>query len=168
MAYVTAVTNRTAASFWNVADWARVYGNSQLVSALAEIELGSPIAFTSLTAPTITTIPAVADFNLFLANIENIRVAVVGESIPGTLIAIKDDWEAGPDKTSLSYGHANLWESTLDAIWSYYNGASLPVCPILSSDLTITTGNTYIVVDCLDANGFNITIQDGATLAIIP
>jgi hypothetical protein len=168
MSYVTAVTNKTAASYWNVADWVRVYGNSQLVNSLAEIMLDTPIVFNTLTAPTITTIPVVTDFNTFLANIERTRVAVAGESIAGTTTEIKDDYEAGPNKQAPNYVDANLWESTIDAIWEHFNGPDLDVDLVLSADLTVTTGMTLIIVDSLDANGFNITVEDGATLAIIP
>jgi hypothetical protein len=176
MAYVTPVTDRSASdiaarnskAFWNVSDFTRVYGNSQLVNSLAAIMLDTGIQFDVLTTPAITTIPNVTDFNTFLANIERVRLAVGVFAIPGALIAIKYNWEAGTDKLSPTYSHANLWESTLDAIWEFYGGPDLDVCPTLTADLTITTGNQEIYVDCLDANGFNITIQDGATLAIIP
>jgi hypothetical protein len=168
MAYVTAVTNKTAASYFNVADWTRIYGNSQLVNSLAEIMLDTPIDFDILTAPTITTIPSVTDFNAFLANIERTRIACAGESIPGTGTEIKDDYEAGPNKQAPNYVDANRWESTIDAIWEHFNGPDLDVDLVLSADLTVTTGTTLIIVDSLNANGFNITIEDGATLAIIP
>jgi hypothetical protein len=163
----TDITNRTSKAFLNIADWSRVYNNSQLVNSLAAIMLDTPIAFTLITAPTITSIPNVTDLNTLTGNIETLRVAVSSESITGTTQAIKDDWEAGHDKPSPTYVHVNLWESTLDAIWEYYGGPDLDVDRVLSADLTVTTGTTLIIVDSLDANGFNITIEDGATLAII-
>jgi hypothetical protein len=110
----------------------------------------------------------VTDLNTLTGNIETLRAAVAGESIAGTTQAIKDDWEAGHDKQAPNYVNVNLWESTLDAIWSHFGGPALVVDRVLSADLTVTTGTTLIIVDSLDANGFNITIEDGATLAIIP
>jgi len=174
MAYVTAVTDRDAAdivarnskAFWNVADWTRVYNNTLLVYSLIEAH-GSIFTPTLLSSPVITTIPSVTDFNLFLANIENIRAAVSGEPISGISIAIKTDWIAGPGQPAPKYSDANLWESTLDAIWNYYGGPSLPVCPTLAADLTITTGNQGVYVDCIDAANFDIDLQGTANLYII-
>jgi hypothetical protein len=175
VAYTTPVTDRalsdiqtpTSKGHWNVDDFERVYGNSQLVSSLAAIMLDTTIAFDTLTAPTITTIPAVADFNTFLANIENVRVAVDGESIPGTSVSIKDDYSAGPGEDAPDYTDANLWELVIDVIWVYFNGPSLDICPTLTADLTITNGNQEIYVDCLDTNGFNVDLQGSAKLYII-
>jgi hypothetical protein len=175
MAYVTPITDRSQAdiiaqnskAYWNVADFERVYRNSQLANALAEIELDTPIDFDILTAPTITTIPAVVDFNTFLANIERLRLAVVGESIPGTETEIKDDYIAGTGQDAPDYHDANLWESTIDAIWEHFNGPDLEVCPTLTADLTVTTGNNQIYVDCLDMANFDVDLQGTANLYII-
>lgn len=176
MAYVTAVTDRalsdittpTSKGYWNVADWVRVYGNSQLVRNLAATMLATSIRFDILsTVPTITTIPSVTDFNTFLANIERTRLAVVSVPIPGTTTEIKDDYLAGSGQESPDWVDANLWESTLNAIWNHYNGGSLDVCPSLAANLTVTNGTTVIYVDCLDANGFDITIESTGHLSII-
>ena len=175
MAYVTAITDRvlsdittpTSKGYWNIADWTRVYGNSQLVNSLAAIMLDTPIVFNTLTAPTITTIPSVTDFNTFLANIERLRLAVAGESIVGTGTEIKDDYTAGTGYESPDYVDANLWESTLDAIWNHYNGPTLDECPILSTDLTILTGAQEIYIDCLDMADYNADLQGTANLYII-
>lgn len=176
MAYVTPVitdrtatdiANKTSKAYWNVADWIRVYGNSEVTNSLTEIMLNTPIQFDLLTAPTTTTIPTVADFNTFLANIERTRVAVQSESIPGTGSEIKDDWAAGASESAPTYINANLWESTIDAIWNHWNGGDLEVCPTLTADLTITTGNREIYIDCLDAADFNIDLQGTAQLFII-
>jgi hypothetical protein len=180
MSYITPVTDRTALdiatltskAFWNVADWERVYGNSQLINSLASIMIDENIAFDILTTPTITTIPVVEDFNTFLANIERIRVAAnsvfpVGVYIPGTSTEIKDDYEAGPQGASPKYTDTNLWESTLDAIWDYYNGDTLLACPTLAADLTVLTGTNAIYIDCIDAANFDIDIQGTGNLYII-
>ena len=175
MAYVTAIfdrtatdiTNKTSKAYFNVADWERVYGNSQVTSSLAEIMLDTAIDFDLLAAPTVTTVPNVTDFNMFLTNIETLRAAVQSESIPGTGSAIKTDWVAGASEPSPSYINANLWESTIDAIWNYWDGGDLEVCPTLAADLTVTTGNRKIYVDCLDCADFNVDLQGTAQLFII-
>jgi hypothetical protein len=163
----TDITNRTSKAFMNVATWARIYSNSQLVNSLAAVSLDTPIAFTLITAPTIASIPNVTDLNTLTGNIETLRAAVAGESIAGTTQAIKDDWEAGHDKQAPNYVNVNLWESTLDAIWSHFGGPALTVNRVLSADLTVTTGTTLIIVDSLDAANYNIDLQGTANLAII-
>jgi hypothetical protein len=173
MAYVTPVTDRTSAdiaarnskAFMNVADWSRIYSNSQLVNSLAAIMLDTGIVFNILSTPTITTIPNVTDLNTLTGNIERVRVAVI--AVLPTLTEIKDDYEAGPDKTAPKYTDVNLWESVLDAVWVYYDGPDLDVCPTLSADLTVATGTNHIVVDCIDAANFNIDIQGTGNLYII-
>jgi hypothetical protein len=171
MSYTTAVTdrtatdiaNRTSKAFMNIATWARIYENSRLARDLAAIMLGTPIAFTTIAAPTITSIPTALDLFALTSNIEILRLA---SGVSGTT-AIFYNWVAGPDQLAPSYVHVNQWESTIDAIWTYYGGPALDVNKVLSADLVVTTGTKYIVVDSLDANGYNITVQDGATLAII-
>lgn len=175
MSYVTPVTDRTYAdlvalnskAYMNVVDWARIYGNSRLVNSLAAIELATGIQFNILSIPTTTTIPSATDVNTLAGNIERARLAVVGESIPGTSTEIKDDYIAGAGEMAPKYTDVNLWESTLDAIWEYYNGPDLDVCPTLSADLTILTGAQEIYVDCINPGNFEIIIQGTGELHII-
>jgi hypothetical protein len=173
MAYVTPVTDRTSAdiaarnskAFMNVVDWTRIYNNSQLVNSLAAIMLGTGITFDVIALPTITTIPSVTNLNLLTGNIERIRVAVA--AVLPSLTEIKDDYIAGAGEVAPRYTDVNLWESTLDAVWVYYDGPDLDVCPTLSADLTVATGTNHIVVDCIDAANFNIDIQGTGNLYII-
>jgi hypothetical protein len=170
MSYVTPVTNRTQAApgYWNVADWTRVYGNSNIVRNLTAIMLDTPIAFNFLSLSlSITSFPQMSDFNTMLGNIEAVRLAVAGESIPGTETEIKDDWIAGLKNTQWDWEDVNLWESTLDVIWQYYGGPDLEVCPTLTEDLTITDGNHVIYIDCLNMDGYNVTLEGSAQLYII-
>lgn len=177
MAYTTPVTDRTAAdiaaknpkAYFNVADWTRVYDNSQLVNSLAAVMLDQQITFNTLTAPTIATIPSVIDFNILVGNIEFLRAYFNNEvpNVAGTLVSIKDDWEAGFNKDAPDYVDANLWESTLDAIWDYYSGDSLQVCPTLTGNLTVLTGASAIYVDCLDTANYIVDLQGTAILHII-
>jgi hypothetical protein len=173
MSYTTAITNRTATditnrtskAYFNVADWNRIYNNAQLVNALATIKLNQAILFTTLSEPTISTIPSITNFNALLANIERVRLAMVG-LIP-SLIEIKNDWIAGVNQSVFNYTHVNQWESALDSVWVYWGGPGLPVCPILSSNLTVATGNSAIYVDCLDTADYNIDLQGTGKLYII-
>jgi hypothetical protein len=176
MSYTTPVTDRTALDIanrttkghWNVADWERVYNNSQLVNSLVAIMLAEAIQFDTLTVPTITTIPSATDFNIFLANIERTRTVFIDsetDTHPGTQTEIKDDYIAGPQGTSPKYTDANLWESTLDAIWNYYDGALIPVCPTLTNNET--PSSSYVAIDCLDMADFNMDLGNLINLIII-
>lgn len=174
MSYITAITDRTAAdiaalnskAYINIADWSRIYGNSRLTSLLAAILRDEVILFDVVTMPAVSDNPQTAGgkLNTILANIERLRLAVADEAIAGALVEIKDDWELGPDKESPKYTHANIWESTVDAIWEFYGGPALEVCPTLSADLTLIAD--YIVVDCIDTNGHTLD-TNGHTLYII-
>lgn len=125
MAYVTPVldrqlsdiTGRTAKAFINVADWERIYGNAQEVNALVVSTFGKAVAFDTLTAPTIDTIPTVAEFNVLLANIERIRLNSNLPAITG-LVEIKYDWIAGSNEDSPDYLTANSWEQVLDIVYN--------------------------------------------------
>jgi hypothetical protein len=170
MTYTTAISDRvlsdittpTAKGYMNVLDWVRIYENSKLVNSLAAIMLATPIVFTYITAPTTSTIAGTyALFNALLINIELIRLAVVALSIAGTSTVIESDIQ------SFDYVDVNLWESTLDAIWNYYDGPALEVCPTLTGNLTVTTGNNAIYVDCLDMADYNVDLQGTANLYII-
>jgi hypothetical protein len=173
MAYITPVTDRTAAdliaknskAYWNVADWERVYHNFILVKTFVELVMPTTVAITELGAPNSAVVTQVSEFNFFLENIENLRLAVESESIPGTAIAIKDDYVAGPTAKAPDYRDANRWESTIDAIWEHFDGPDVDVCPSLSGNLVLTT--QYIVIDCIDTNGHTITINSGGSLHII-
>lgn len=167
MSYVTPVTNHTASSYFNVADWNRIYNNAQLMCSLAEIKLGSPIVFTSVVAQTITTNPTtiLLSIGTLLTNIDNARAAMA--ALLPALTTVKHDWLAGMGNVAPNYTHVNQWESTIDAIWDYWSGDNLPVCPSLSTDLTIPTATTAIYVDCIDVNGYNIEVQGTGILYII-
>lgn len=169
MSYTTAKTNWIASDYFNVVDWNRIYNNSHLASALAAILRAETIVFDVVAMPAISDNPQTAGgkLNTILANIERLRLAVADEAIAGALLEIKDDWELGPDKAVPNYNHANLWESTIDAIWEYFDGPSLDICPTLTADLTIPTGTQYIVVDCIDPDTFEIIIEGTGELFVI-
>lgn len=168
--YVTPITDRaatdvdatpTSKGYFNVADWTRIYGNAKLTVSLAAIMLPASLPWTTITAPTITSFPTVTDFDALLLSIETMRAAV---AIPAAAVAIKDDYIAGVNEEAPDYNDVNLWESTIDAIWLYYDGDLIEVCPSLSADLTLTTD--YIVIDCIDTNGHTLD-TNGHTLYII-
>ena len=173
MGYTTPVIDRTNAdiiarnskAFMNVADWTRIYRNAQLASSLSAIELDEIITFDILPTPTITYIPRVSFLNTLLANIERTRLAM--SSLIPTLTEIKDDWEGGAHKVSPNYQYVNLWEKTIDVIWDHWNGDSLEVCPNLSADVVVSSGQTKIYVDCVNTNGHSITVDPGGVMHVI-
>jgi hypothetical protein len=174
MAYTTPVTDRaqsdidtpTSKEYFNVSDWTRVHDNAKVTTALAEIETGAPIPFTTQAAPTVTTIPNVVNFNTLLTSIETMRLAVLAD-IPSLTTSIKDDWGEGVGVPVFNFEDVNLWEQTLDAAWVYYDGASLEVCPTLTADLTILTGASVVYVDCLNTDTYKVYLEGTAKLYII-
>ncbi len=175
MSYTTPVTDRTYAdiaarnskAYMNAADWQRIKNNEQVTRNLSEILLSISVSATLIADVTTASIPTVSTVNALLTNIENLRLAVAGESITGTSTEIKDDWAAGLSGTSPTFADVNLWESTIHAIWTYINGAIYDNCPTLTVNLTVTTGNQEIYIDCLDAADYNIDLQGTAKLYII-
>lgn len=175
MSYTTPVTDRTYAdiaarnskAFFNVADWTRIKGNEYITRSLAEILLSISVSTTPIADVTTVTIPTASNVNPLLTNIENLRLAVAGLSIAGTSTEIKDDWATGMSAASPTFADVNLWESTLHAIWTYINGAIYDNCPTLTVNLTVTTGNRQIYIDCLDTGNYTVDLQGTATLYII-
>ncbi len=175
MSYTTPVTDRTYAdiaarnskAFFNVADWTRIKGNEYITRSLAEILLSISVSTTPIADVTTVTIPTASNINPLLTNIENLRLAVAGLSIAGTSTEIKDDWATGMAVASPTFSDVNLWESTLHAIWTYINGAIYDNCPTLTVNLTVTTGNRQIYIDCLDTANYTVDLQGTATLYII-
>lgn len=158
------ITNRTSKGFFNIADWIRIFNNARLAIDVANINGGESFSWDHIAEPTITSIPSVTDFNTLL---ENIELARQGLASPLAPTAIKYDWEAGVNKDTFKYTHVNTWERIIDVLWVAYNGAAVTVCPTLSADLTITTGNQGVYIDCIDCANFNIDLQDTANLYII-
>ena len=167
MGYDTPVTNRTASSFFNVADWTRIYRNAQLATGLSAFELETTIDFNEVTDPTDTDIASVDDFNTLLANIERLRLAVAGESISGADIEVKDDWIAGVGQPMFNYANVNYWETLIDLIWDHFNGDAVSECPTLTADLTVLTGERYLYVDCLNVDTYLLRVQGTGEIHII-
>lgn len=176
MSYVTAITDRvlsdvttpTSKGYMNVADWSRIYGNSRLAHDLAEINIAlDPIAFTPLTTPTTATVPTITEFNAFLTNIETLRLATqnyVGATI---YTAIKDDYVGGPGSKAPNYVDVNYWESVIDAIWTYFAGPSLEVCPTITTNITVADGVNKIYIDCVDITTGSFDIQGTSSNLVI-
>ena len=106
------VEDETSKAHFNVADWTRVYENSEYVTELVNILNCAGIVFDDLAYPTITTIPTIAEFNAMLANIERLRLACGMDG----LTAIKDDWKEGTASDAPDYLNANEWERVIDII----------------------------------------------------
>jgi hypothetical protein len=172
MSYITPVTDRTqvdivaqnSKAYFNIVDWQRIYNNARLMIDVCNVIGNESLGWDIITEPTMNTIPSVTDFNTLLENIELARQAV---NLAATPSAIKYDWGAGIEKRSPKFTDVNLWEIVIDAIWNHFNGGSISICPTLSSDLTVTTGNNAIYIDCLDCANFNVDLQGTANLYII-
>ena len=109
---ITDIINKTDKSFFNVADWIRINGNTTYVRALMFVLRGINIDYTELDTPSITTIPTVAEFNVFIQNIENIRLAIGLPAIAG-IVDLKTDYEAVENSEVPDYTDANAWEQNL-------------------------------------------------------
>jgi hypothetical protein len=125
------ITNKTSKGFFNVADWVRINGNTQIVNALINVLKSLNITFDTLTPPTIATIPNIDDVNDFVDNIERIRAAS-GVPLATGLVALKNDYTSGgitPDYTTV-----NDWERDLDLLRSYLIKAAYftPYCGVPS------------------------------------
>lgn len=113
---LTDVQTRTSKGLFNVADWNRIYGNTQYVSNDLLTLVGLIVIAPTIATPTTSSIPQVADFNSVLACIEAMRVqmttyyAAVISAIT-TLTYIAGAGEKAPD-----YLAVNQWEYCLDQI----------------------------------------------------
>lgn len=171
--YTTPVTDRTSAdivaknskAYFNVADWTRIYRNAQITNSLVEIFIGSPLLFLTVQDPTILSIPFNQTFNALLTHIETFRTA------SPLLEAVAPDeifhaWQSGPGQLSPKYTDVNLWETTIDAVWTYLNGSSYPSCPTLSADLVLLTATSAIYIGCIDEGAYDIDLQGTSKLFI--
>jgi hypothetical protein len=103
------VKNRTAKGYFNVADWRRVYQNSQLLRILLGL-IAYPARFYELPEPTLTDLPTAERLNTLLGNIQRIREASVLPAACG-ITDIKTDWKAGASSSAPNYTDANAWEA---------------------------------------------------------
>ena len=120
MSYVTPITNHTASSYWNLADWTRINNNAIAVKALADTYLGVTIPRVSVSTPSAYSWPVLADLNNFIKNIDDIRAAFVTASItiPGVVI-LRHAYTKGPNGLSPSYIDWNKWENDLKLMYDY-------------------------------------------------
>lgn len=129
MSYTTPIFDRTAAdliarnskAFFNVADWDRIEDNVIAVRDELIFDFGISIVLTGTTsAPAITSIPDVDDFNRLLENLEQVRQAA--ESVLPTLTItngfyeVAHDWVAGVAQNAPDYIDVNHWEEVISII----------------------------------------------------
>lgn len=108
----TDIVNRTSKAFLNVADWLRIYGNTEQAQALAQVMLATAVTLTDLSAPAITSFPAAAEINTLIENIDLIRQAIAAPTSIG-IVALDHDYEAGSGATVPTYVEVNAWENDL-------------------------------------------------------
>ena len=152
MSYTTPVTDRTAAdvaakntkAYFNVADWTRIYDNTQLLSTLLAA-IGQPSTFTTIGYATVTTIPSVTDFNTLIGNIKNAQAIVEAFLISPTGLAIlKSDWTAGVGQPTFNYVHVNSWEQNISILYQFINTLAVlrkPRSGITTSGVGLTRNN---------------------------
>jgi hypothetical protein len=111
----TDIAAKTAKAFFNVADWARIYGNAQVAKVLIETLNAVEITFTAIAEPTIASMARASAINTLCANIENIRAGTSLPEIVG-IIDLKTDWGTGPTSAAPYYITVNQWEAMIDAL----------------------------------------------------
>jgi hypothetical protein len=109
------VAQRLPKGFFNIADWLRIHGNTEQVQAVVNVMLSLSIPVTALTPPTITTIPAVAEINAFIENIERLRAAACLPTATGA-VALKYDYKGGNSADAPDFNAVNAWERDLELI----------------------------------------------------
>ncbi len=128
--WVTPITDRSAAdildrtskAFFNIADWVRINGNTEVVRALVETALSLSITPHTLTEPTTTVFPSAEDINHLIDNIDMLREAAC---LPDSLIVpLKHDWLEGILSDAPDYLDVNDWENDLLVIWSLLPAAA--------------------------------------------
>ena len=167
MSYTASVTNRTASSYFNVSDWTRIYHNSQIVNELSVIKLGTSITFTSVTAPSMSSLMTSMQYNIYYLarNVENIRAAMA--ALLPSLRAVKFTYAVGYNSPSPIYSDVNQWESTLDTVWNYWNDGTIPENVTLTEDLTIPTGTHYLVIGYINPDAYEIIIEGTGELHVL-
>ncbi len=111
------ILQRTEKAFFNVSDWLRIYGNSQIVSILVNALLGLGVPFTELEPPAITHFPTADEINDLIANIDRLRQAAALPESSG-VVPLKTDWQPGSGAAAPDYEDVNDWERDLDLIRS--------------------------------------------------
>lgn len=127
MSWITPVYNRTATdianltdkAYFNVSDWARIYGNAVIVYQIISIVLEVDIEFVYLAIPDMSTIPNVISFNFLLANLNRIRVAS-GLPFIVELATLNENWLAGKYAVTPTYEDVNKWERFVDLLRSKF------------------------------------------------
>lgn len=140
------VITHTSKGFFNVVDWVRINGNSLHLEALANLLFDVNISLTSLTTPTITTIPSVADLNSFIANIETLRT---GAAIPlnGGLVDLSTPYLSGQNVIAPDYIAVNNWESNLQLIKDFVIASAIYMvkCGVSNAGQNRTWQNRFVV-----------------------
>jgi hypothetical protein len=125
MPFITPITDRTQAdviarnskAFINVEDWERIYNNAEIVRDSVFEFIGVDVFFPTISTPTTSDFPSVADFNSLLECIDTCRQACI-DALPGIfneddLPSVFFSWVAGSNYPAPDYVDVNQWENTL-------------------------------------------------------
>jgi hypothetical protein len=107
------ILNRANKAYFNVDDWVRIYGNSQIINTILSALFGTPITFNTLSVPDINTIPSATNINDFVDNIENLREYL---SL-SPLEELTTTWLSGSSAAAPDYEDVNAWERSLDVLF---------------------------------------------------
>ncbi len=120
---LTDVETMTAKGYIHLADWERIYDNSDELNDLVLTETGYSVPFSTSPGTVVeATIPTIAQLNALIGNIEAVRAYI--ESIDAGLMSItgmvelKDDWLDGPNVPSPNYRHVNDWERVTELLYN--------------------------------------------------
>lgn len=112
------IANKTSKAYFNVADWQRIYDDALIVRNEIQTAYGLTITFTTLTAPTMTTIPNATAINSLALNIERSRAACGLPAALGVAV-IKTNWPGGVNAAAPDYLTVNDWERDLHLMHVY-------------------------------------------------
>lgn len=153
MAYTTPVLDWLPNEYLNVADWNRIYSNSDYVHDLLLSLIGVDLDFNELSTATTAWIITVEDeLNPMLENIETMRLwaetYIAGLVDDPAFVEVKDDWTAGHQQTAPNYTHANSWEKVMDLLNDAliaYTAAAVrkPVCGVATCGSGLTQQNSW-------------------------
>jgi hypothetical protein len=111
------IDNETSKGYFNISDWERIHGNTETAKILISILLNTTITQNIITHPVITTIPTVAEINLFIQNINLVRTGSGMPAITG-IETLKEDWQAGRSAGAPTFAVVNSWERVLDVVYN--------------------------------------------------
>ena len=114
----TDIDNRTPKAFFNVADWIRINGNTEIIHALVNVFVGVEIDMNEIEEPTVTHFPSASEINQFIENIENLR-QTSSFSVSSGIVELNHNYLSGASAIAPDYEDVNDWERDLALLRDY-------------------------------------------------